>query len=294
MAQSNEPWTVLRLLNWTKEYFARQGVDSPRLATEMLLSHVLGCSRIELYARFNHEPTPEQLTAFREMVRRGSAHEPVAYLVGSKEFYSLPLKVTPDVLIPRPETEIVVDQAVAYLKDLGRAGLVWDVCTGSGCVAVAVARNAPKAKVLATDVSEAAVAVAAGNAEANGVAGRVVCRVADMLALPEDIGELDVSVGFDVITANPPYVADADRVAECVKHEPRVALFSGPEGLEMMRRLIDQAPERLRTGGWLITEFGMEQADDVRDLLSDNGAFAEPEILTDQQDLERVAVAERL
>jgi release factor glutamine methyltransferase len=165
------------------------------------------------------------LDAFRQMVKRAAAREPVAYLVGSKEFYSLRFKVTPDVLVPRAETEILVSEAIGHLRCLGRPGRVWDICTGSGCVAVAVAVQAPDAQVLATDVSTAAVAIAAENAAAHGLGERVRCRTADLLTLPEDCADWRDS---DVITANPPYVADGEPVAEEVKREPAVALRGGP------------------------------------------------------------------
>jgi len=287
---AGEIWTVLKLLNWTKEYLARTGIDQPRLAAEVLLAHVLGCRRIELYVRYAYRPSDDERARFRASVQRAAQHEPVAYLVGEKEFYSLPLTVTPDVLVPRPETELLVEQAVAHLRALGRAGRMWDVCTGSGCVAVATASQVPEVSVLATDVSEPAVAVAAGNAERHGLADRIRCRRADLLALPDDCAEL---APFDVIAANPPYVADGELVAEEVRHEPPVALHAGPDGLDCIGPLIAGAPDRLAGGGALLLEFGRGQADAVRDLLAATGAFAEPQILRDLQAIERAAVAVR-
>jgi len=290
MGAQDQPWTVLRLINWTKEYFAQGGLDEPRLAAEVLLAHVLGCRRIDLYTRFEHQPAPERLTAFRELVARARKREPVAYLVGEKEFYSLRFKVTPDVLVPRPETEILVSEAVAHLRSLGRPGRMWDACTGSGCVAIAAARQVPDASVLATDISPAAVAVATENAAAHGLADRVRCRLADLLDLPEDCGEWRE---VDFLSANPPYVANADDVAEEVRHEPAVALLAGDDGLEKIRPLVASAPPFLPAGGKLAVEFGMGQADAVRDLLVATGAFDEPRIVRDAQGIERAAVATR-
>ncbi|MCY2932029.1 MAG: peptide chain release factor N(5)-glutamine methyltransferase, partial [Planctomycetota bacterium] len=176
---ANEVWTVLKLLGWMKEHFSARKVDSPRLAAEVLLAHVLGCPRIELYARHDKEPTEQQRATLRELVKRAADHVPVAYLVGRKEFYSLSFKVTPDVLIPRPETEGVVAEALAILERLDRPGRVWDVCTGSGCVAVAIANQALEVTVLATDVSEGALAVAAENAQALDAGDRVLVARAD-------------------------------------------------------------------------------------------------------------------
>jgi len=166
MAETDQSWTVLRLISWTKDYFAKGGIEDARLAAEVLLAHVLECKRIDLYARFEHEPGPDQLAAYRELVARAGKHEPAAYLVGHKEFYSLEFKVTPDVLIPRPETEMLVSEAIAHVKQLSRPGRVWDVCTGSGCVAVAIATQVKDAEVLATDISPTAIEVAAENVAA--------------------------------------------------------------------------------------------------------------------------------
>jgi len=291
MAQQDLPWTVLRLINWTKEYFVRVGVQDPRLAAEVLLAHVLDCSRIQLYARFEVQPTAEQLAAYRALVARARAHEPVAYLVGSKEFYSLSFKVTPDVLVPRPETESLVSEAVEHLRALGRPGRMWDACTGSGCVAVAAAKHVPEVQVLATDVSKPAVDIARENAEAHGLGDRVRCRVADLLSLPPDCPEWSQC---DFLSANPPYVADGDDVAEEVKHEPSIALYGGADGLHFVRRMVAAAPAVLAPGGRFAMEFGMEQADAVRDLVDDTDAFDEPVILLDHQGLERTIVAVRL
>jgi len=287
---ANEAWTVLKLLNWTKEYLARAKVEEVRVAAEMLLAHALGCRRIDLYARFDYEPAPEQLAAFRGMVKRAADLEPVAYLVGHKEFYSLDFRVTPDVLVPRPETEALVTEAIGHLEGLGRPGRVWDVCTGSGCVAVTIAAQKPDATVLATDVSAPAVKVAAANADTHGAGDRVRCRVADGLALPDDCGDL---APFDVITANPPYVADGDTIGPTVDREPHVALYAGETGLEVIRPLIAGAGEPLAPGGAFIMEFGLGQTDAVRDLIAATNQFTEPRILRDHQNIERTLVAVR-
>ncbi len=313
------PWTVLRLLNWTREHFERRGVDSPRLAAEVLLAHVLGCQRIQLYTRFDYQPTAEQLAAFRELLKRAAEQEPIAYLVGYKEFYSLKFKVTPDVLIPRPETELLVEQAITTVRSakcgvrdrigpeaptvseghdqqrgqaptngFGASPRCWDACTGSGCVAVAIAVNVKNALVLATDISEKALAVAGENAAMHKVQDRVRIRQADLLTLPEDCRDL---APFDVITANAPYVAAGQDVAPSVKHEPAVALWAGKTGLDFISKIIEQAPPLLAAGGALILEFGQGQADAVRNLIVKSGSFSEPRILRDHQGIERAATA---
>lgn len=285
-----EPWTVLRLLNWTKDHFAQAGIPEARLTAEMLLAHALSCRRIDLYARFDYQPTPTQLDVFRDLVKRARAHEPPAYLVGLKEFYSLPMKVTPDVLIPRPETELLADQAIAHLRKLARPGRMWDACTGSGCVAIAAAANVKHAMVLASDISPQAVAVAGENAAANKVADRVRCRPADLLSLPEDCRDL---APFDAITANPPYIAENDPVGESVKHEPALALRGGKDGLDFIRKLIPQVPEHLAAGGVFAMEFGYQQSEAVWDLIRGEKQLIEPKLLQDHQGIPRVIVAKK-
>ncbi|HDZ22581.1 hypothetical protein LCGC14_0284070 [marine sediment metagenome] len=285
------PWTVLKLLDWTRSYLERAGVDAPRLAGETLLAHVLACQRIDLYARFDSTPTPQQLAAYREFVRRVSEHEPVAYLVGEKEFYSLTFHVTPAVLIPRPETEILVSEAVNHLQGLGRPGVMWDVCTGSGCVGIATAMQVDDLTGLATDVSEGAVAVAQENAERHGVTDRLRFRVADLLNKPADCRDLSA---FDVITTNPPYVTNGEPIAESVKREPTEALRAGPNGLDVIRPLIAAAPDHLNIGGVLILEFGILQGEAVCDLLDAVEQFDDPRVIRDHQDLDRAVVATRL
>jgi len=284
-------WTVLALLNWTQGHLQRAGAPSPRLSAEMLLASALACRRIELYTRYDRVPPEEQLARFRELVRRAAAREPVAYLVGEREFYSLPFHVTPDALVPRPETELLVEQAVERLRALGREGWMWDVCTGTGCVAIAAAKQVPAARALATDLSPAAVELARKNARRHGLEDRVQALVADLLALP---AEWTGPRAFDVITANPPYIPDAADVAPEVLHEPAMALRGGPDGLHFLRRIIEAAPALLAPGGALILEFGFDQAAAIRDLLAAAGAYADPKVLRDHQGIERAVLAPKL
>jgi release factor glutamine methyltransferase len=286
--EKSEPWTVLRLIDWTKDHFAKVNMEDPRLSAEVLLAHVLRCRRIDLYARYNVEPAPEQLEAYRELVKKAAAYQPIAYLIGEKEFYSLRFKITPDVLVPRSETEMLVTEAVTRLRRLGRPGRMWDACTGSGCVAIAAAMQVHDAHVLATDISPAAMAVAEENAAAHKVGQRLRCRVADLLALPDDCRDL---VPFDVITANPPYVADNQMISETVRHEPTIAIRGGSDGLDFLRPIIAAAPDLLCKGGALILEFGFAHADGVRDIIVATGRFSEPRILRDHQEIERAAVS---
>lgn len=185
---NDDPWTIARLLTWTTEFLTRQGVDDPRLAAEVLLASAAGWRRIDLYARFEKTLDAEPLTKFRAWVKRAADHEPIAYLVGQREFFSLPFFVGPDVLIPRPESETLVESVVDYAKKSGwSAPRILDLGTGSGCLIVALLANLPGAMGVATDVSETALAVARSNAERNKVADRLTCVLADRLALPESV-----------------------------------------------------------------------------------------------------------
>ena len=281
-------WTVLQLIDWTKDYFARAELDDPRLASEVLLAKALSCGRMDLYTRFDHVVEPEKLKVFRDFVQRASSGEPIAYLIGEREFYSLTLTVTPDVLVPRPETELLVDAALEFIRANGGAGRLWDVCTGSGCVAVAAGKYAEKLEVLATDISPAALAVATVNAERNGVAGRVRFAEADLL----DASVADGAV--DVITANPPYIRD-DEMAGLpadVLCEPELALRAGPTGLEHITRIVTDAPDRLRSGGRLAMEIGHTQAEGVYDLLNSDGRYEDIRLVKDLAGIERTVVAQ--
>ena len=214
----------------------------------------------------------------------------MAYIVGKKEFYSLSFSVTPDVLIPRPETELLVDAAVDYLRAQQGQTYALDACTGSGCVAAAVATNAPAVRVLATDISPEAVEIASSNVKSLKLDDRITVLCASLLDIPDQWSE---EKQFDVLTVNPPYVASDDPVGPGVEFEPRKALYAGSDGLDVIRPLIEAAPGILKTGGLLCMEFGMGQADSVRDLIVSSGRFQEPEILVDHQGIERAAAAFR-
>ncbi len=288
---NSQPWTVLQLLNWTKDYFERQGVESPRLCGEVLLAHVLGCERLGLYTQFSRVCAPEELSSYRALVQRAADHEPVAYLVGVKEFYSLPMRVEPGVLIPRPETELLVESAIDFLRALNRPATMWDVCTGSGCVAVAVAKHVADTRILATDIDDSVVEIASGNAKTHAAEGQITTAVADCLTLPAiwDGTEL-----FDIITANPPYVARGEEIGASVHHEPELALYAENNGMAILEQIISGASQRLAPGGLLALEFGCTQADAVRDAIRATGKFSEPTIHKDHQNHPRTATTTRM
>jgi release factor glutamine methyltransferase len=260
---ASETWTVRRLLEWTEDFLRKKQVESPRLESQILLAHALGCTKIDLYVRHEEEPPEDRRTAFREMIRKRAEGMPVAYLVGHREFYSLSFDVTPAVLIPRPETETLVLEALRLLKPLD-APRVLDLGTGSGCIAVSLAKQHKAARVTAVDISPAALAVAAGNAAKHGVADRIGFLEGDLFA--PVAGQT-----FDVIVSNPPYIAHAEfpTLDPGVRdYEPRPALDGGPDGLDVYRRLAAAAAGFLAPGGTILVEVGATQAPAVRELLA--------------------------
>ncbi len=242
---NNDPWTVLRLLEWTTDYFKQKGSDSARLDAEILLAHARQCSRVELYTAFAEEPTSEQRTSFREMIRRRGEGTPVAQLVGYKEFYSLQFRVNENVLIPRPETEHLVIEAldVAKILDISdRSIQIADIGTGSGAIAVTLAKQLANAQVTAVDQSDAALNIAAWNAAKHNVDSRITFANSDLLL------SIDSPKQFDIICTNPPYVSEAEyaELDPTVRdYEPREALVSGPTGTETIERIINLCPDRL-------------------------------------------------
>ncbi|QDV33222.1 peptide chain release factor N(5)-glutamine methyltransferase [Tautonia plasticadhaerens] len=270
MPDRDEPWTILRLLNWTQSYLRDKGSESPRLDAEVLLSHVLQTDRVKLYTQYAQEVGSTDRASYRELIRKRAEGSPVAYLVGRKEFFSLPLSVSPGVLIPRPDTEFAVVECLDVLK--GRAEpLVVDVGTGSGAIALAVAHQRIDARLVAIDLSPDALAVARSNAERHRLSDRVEFVEGDLLAPVADRGP------FDVIISNPPYIPTGvipTLDAGVREFEPHLALDGGEDGLRVVSRLIEQAAPLLKPGGHLILEIGSDQEQPVRDLL---GSFPELE-----------------
>ncbi len=253
----------------------------------LLLRHVLGIPHAEMYAYRERPLTALQTEAFNAQIQRRLRGVPVQYIIGEQEFFGLPFHVTPDVLIPRPETEHLVEAAIARLKDLPSARIA-DVGTGSGAIAVALAHSLPMADVAALDISPAALAVAAENAKHNRVAARIRFIESDLLRAVAD-------ERFAAIVSNPPYVAESERKSlptEVREYEPEQALFAGPTGLEVYRRLIPEALPLLESGGWLMMETGHNQRDAVGALLQGED-WDGVEFIADLQGIPRVAVARK-
>jgi release factor glutamine methyltransferase len=252
-------WTVLELLRWTTQHFQERGIDTPRLDAECLLAFALGCDRLRLYVDYDRPVDEGERARFRELVReRAQSRVPVALLVGTREFWSLPFVVTRDVLVPRPDTETLVAAALDAAPDREAELAVLDLGTGSGAVALAIAHERPKARVTATDVSPAALAVAAENATRLGLADRVEL-------LEGALFEPVAGRRFDLVVSNPPYVAerDAATLAPELTHEPRGALFAGPDGTDVLRAIAAQVAEGLAPNGRAFVELDPAQAQTV-------------------------------
>jgi release factor glutamine methyltransferase len=258
------------------------------LSARVLAEHLLGWSS-ERFLIDAVEPEPDGFPArYDAVIARRAAREPVPYITGRREFWGLSFEVTPDVLIPRPETELIVEATLDLFPDAAVPFRAADLCTGSGCVGIAIAHERPRASILATDISNAALAVARRNAVRHGVADRIQFECADLLQ--------NVSGTFDLIAANPPYVRSGDRPAlqPEVREEPDVALFSGPEGLDVTRRLITDAPAHLRHGAHLVFEFGLGQDVEIEGLIAASPSLTLIEMRRDLQGIARTAIAKRV
>jgi release factor glutamine methyltransferase len=284
-------WTIQKLLNWVTEHFTEKGVDSPRLSAELLLSHVLAMKRIELYTQFDKPITKPQLHRVHDLVERAGQNEPIAYLVGKTEFYSLGLNVSPGCMIPRPETELLTERAIEFLRTRTGSQSVCDLCTGCGCIAVAIAKNFPNAHIIATDISDAALNIAAQNVEKHRLKERITLLCGDLFE--PIVPQLDVRE-FDLLVCNPPYVSTAEfeKLDKNIKdYEPKVALFAGEDGLDIYRRICEKADQFLKADAALMLEVGYAQGQAVRELLEQTHCFGEIKIEKDFHDNDRIVTA---
>lgn len=283
---AGQTWTVGALLRWTAPYFQSKGIESPRLDAELLLAFALQTERLRLYLDFEKPVTAAERARFRELVqRRAGQRVPTAQLTGEREFWSLPLRITPDVLIPRPDTETLVEAVLAQFPGAEAAPRILDLGTGSGAIALALASERPRAQLTASDVSSAALAVAEQNAGRLGLDGRL--RLLAGCGFAPVAGER-----FDAVVSNPPYLsrAEAGNLAPELAHEPELALFAGEDGGEALRHIIAAAPGVLEAGGLLALEIAPAQAAAVRKWLAQAG-FAEIETRRDLGGNERAVLA---
>jgi len=290
-----QSWTIQKLLNWVIGYLTDKAVDSPRLSAELLLCDVLNLKRIELYTNFDKPVTQQQLDRLHGLVKRAGQYEPIDYLLGKTEFYSLKLKVSPDCMIPRPETELLVDKALEFLRARSGKQFVCDLCTGSGCIAAAIAQNFDNTEIIATDISSAALNIAAENIAAHNLKGRIELLCGDLFdPIETKLGEYK----FDLIVCNPPYVsaAEFEKLGKNVKdYEPRLALFAGDDGLDIYRRIIEKIEQFLKPGAALVLEIGYNQGQAVRQLLEPRrvgGYFSEITIEKDFHGNDRIIIAQ--
>ncbi len=281
------PWTILRTLQWTTGFFAERGIDSARTDAEILLADTLGCQRIDLYMHHDQPLLTEELSRFKKRIQRRAQREPVAYILGTKEFWSLDFHVTPDVLIPRPETEGVVEAALQLFQEDDPIRVL-ELGVGSGVITVSLAHERSAWQYWASDVSNSAIAVARSNARSHGLEDRIEWMVGNWFnGLAGGTGKR-----FDLILSNPPYVADADfntLQPEVVQFEPRLALGGGPDGLDCIAHIIKTAPDHLKPGGWLILEIGYDQGSAVHELARNSAAYTDVFVDKDFSGLDRIA-----
>ncbi|QDT43353.1 Release factor glutamine methyltransferase [Gimesia alba] len=285
-----EPWTVRRILDWTTAHLTKHGSDSPRLDAEVLLAFARKCERIRLYTNYEDEVSEQERGLMRELVQRRAKSEPVAYLVGNREFFGLDFYVDSHVLVPRPDTETLVMELVDAAQQLPAPSIL-DLCTGSGCIAIAAAANCAKASFLATDISERALEIAQKNAESNALSDRIQFLLSDCFA---NIAQGTV---FDIIVSNPPYIPDAEIEtldADVKQHEPRLALAGGVDGLDFYRKIIDEAPQYLKDGGFLMLEFSPEQETSLKALFEASGKYENVRVKADLAGRARVIISEKL
>ena len=311
--QSSKPvpvWTVGSLLTWTADFFGRKGIDEPRLSAELLLAHVLKCSRMALYTRYEKLPAEPERAAFRELVNQRANHVPVAHLVGKAWFFSLEFAVTRDVLIPRPDTETLVEFVIQQVRQhpewstaasspdtgagaVGGGAAILDLCTGSGIIPIVLAKQLPTVTLTATDISPKALVVAKENAATHKVQDRISFFEGDLFAPLESAPAPTL---FHIIAANPPYIPTA-AISELPPgirdHEPRLALDGGSDGLDFHRRILVDAKKFLHVGGLLILEMQYDQGASLQAIFADAGYFSNIKTIRDAAGHPRCVIATR-
>ncbi|MBI2067314.1 MAG: peptide chain release factor N(5)-glutamine methyltransferase [Deltaproteobacteria bacterium] len=294
----SEVWTSLRLIQWTTDYFSKGGIPNPRLDAELLLAHILKCARIDLYLKHDWRVGDKDLSLFRGLLQRRIKREPLQYIIGETEFYGLKFKVTPDVLIPRPETELLVEEAI---KQIGAGAAsspptkiqILEIGTGSGCIAIALAKNIPHARITATDISDAALEIAQGNVIQNKAQTQIDFILSNIA--PWRTFEAE-NRQFDLILSNPPYIAEEeiDRLEPEIKNfEPRQALNGGPFGLTQIQKIIQEAPPSLKEEGILLLEIGEDQGKEVARLIKEIPCLSLMEIKKDLSGRDRVVITQK-
>jgi len=289
-----ETWTIIRLINWTTDFFKSKNIPTPRLDAELLLSHLLNLNRIELYLKFDYVLKRKELEEFRELVIRRAKREPIAYITGHKEFWSLDFIVTEDVLVPRPETEVLVEETLKIFKESRQpvnGCRVLEIGTGSGAVAISLAKELPMVSIVASDNSRKALKVAKQNAAKFAMGNNFDLVLGDLFAPFRNEN------GFcDVIISNPPYVPQGDFLKlspEIKDFEPQDALNGGKDGLQVFRKIIPDASKYIKKNGYLLLEVGDNQAKRVVRLIEETGLFCKSCIIKDLGGKDRVVKTQK-
>ncbi|MDO8462572.1 MAG: peptide chain release factor N(5)-glutamine methyltransferase [Deltaproteobacteria bacterium] len=272
----SQDWTILSLLQWTTSFFEKKEIPNPRLDAELLLASVLGLKRIDLYTGHDKKIPEEKLAPFKELIQRRAQREPLQYILGETEFWGLKIQVDRSVLIPRPETELLVEEALKT-----SSVNILDIGTGSGCISIALAKNLPQAKITATDISPEALTLARRNAKNNGVEAQIEFIKADLFPEPSL---------YDLIVSNPPYIADSEwptLQAEVRDYEPRGALIAGPTGIEVYQRIFKEASRYLKKPGTLLLEIGEGQRGPLEKEIR---TFSPPSFIKDYNGIDRILI----
>lgn len=282
----NKIWTIGALLQWTQQYFAGKGIDSPRLDAEILLAHVLHKERIYLYAHYDEPMNPQELAAYRELVKKRANRYSVAHILGTQPFMGLDFKVSEDVLIPRPETEMLVETVVTAAE--GTAPVIIDIGTGSGAIVLSLLHYLPQATGTGVDISTKALAIAAENGRSLGLDDRVTWIESDLFTQVPPCT-------CDWLVSNPPYLTqgDMEQLQPEVRHDPALALYGGDDGLDFYRRIAADSPAFVKVGGHCAVEIGAGQADDVTAIFCTGGAYDHEQTVKDYGGIDRVLVFSR-
>lgn len=292
MSNGSDSHTILELLKLTEKYFSEKGLASPRVDAEVLLAHVIGCKRFELYMRFDQPLKEEELDLYRSLVAKRASGNPLQHLTGEQDFYNLTVQVSDKVLVPRPETEILVEIALSKIgfDTENQPARVLDVGTGSGAIPLALAKLWERTEFWAVDLSLDALDVAGGNVNFHGFQDRIHLLHGDLF---EPLDELD---RFELIVSNPPYVASDDIAGlapEVRDHEPLLALDGGSDGLAVIRRLVEGCTRHLLPGGWLVMEIGLGQGEEIQGILEAAELFDSTKLLPDLTNRDRIVAAHR-
>ncbi len=283
-------WTISSLLTWSTEYFTKHHIDNPHLEAEILLSHALKLKRIELYIKHDKELNESELASYKTLILRRAKKEPSAYIIGNKAFMSLDFIVSPAVLIPRPETEHLVEAVIDYSKTVEYPINILDIGTGSGAIAISLANYIKNATVMAIDISNDSLLIAKQNAKKHEVESRITFLQSDLYSNIPSLNK------FDVIVSNPPYIPSIEvekLQEEIIKYEPIKALDGGDDGMALYSKIIPGSIAYLKSKGYLILEIGQGQFLSVNKIIVDTGLFNEAKIIKDYADIERIVIVQK-